>query len=203
MQPDEHLAHGGGQAFVHREPLAAPVARRAEPFELLDDPPAGRLPPFPDALDEPFPPQFVAGCALGQELALDDVLRGDPGVVGARLPQGGVAPHAMPADEDVLQRVVQGVTEVERARDVRRRDDDAVRGRDRRARVRSKPSAIEPGAGPAGFDLAGSIDGVEIGHRESGRGGAAVSRRPSYHSGAADVKEVRANQSQGGFRRAG
>ena len=40
-----------------------------------------------------FAAEVVAGNALGVELALDDDLRRDAGVVGARLPQGVVALH--------------------------------------------------------------------------------------------------------------
>ncbi len=56
--------------------------------------------------------------------AFDDGLRGDAGVVGAGHPEGVVALHPLEADDDVLQRVVEGVAEVEGAGDVRRRDDD-------------------------------------------------------------------------------
>ena len=54
-------------------------------------------------------------------------LRGDAGVVGAGHPQGVVALHAPPADQHVLQRVVEGVAHVQGAGHVRRRDDDGVR----------------------------------------------------------------------------
>ena len=53
-------------------------------------------------------------------------LGGDGGVVGAGQPQGRVALHALPADEDVLQGLVPGVAHVQLARDVGRRDDDGV-----------------------------------------------------------------------------
>ena len=52
-------------------------------------------------------------------------LRGDAGVIGAGHPQGVVALHAPPADQHVLQRVVEGVAHVQGAGHVRRRDDDA------------------------------------------------------------------------------
>ena len=59
-----------------------------------------------------------------QQPPLDDRLRGDAGVIGAGHPQGVVALHPLQADEDVLQRVVQRVAQVQRAGDVRRRNDD-------------------------------------------------------------------------------
>ena len=60
------------------------------------------------------------------QLPLDDHLRGDAGVIGARLPEHVLAAHALEAAQHVLQRVVERVPHVQRARHVRRRDDDAV-----------------------------------------------------------------------------
>ena len=73
------------------------------------------------------------------ELALDHDLRGDAGVVGARLPQRVVAPHAVVADQRVHQGVLEGVAHVQRAGDVGRRQHDAV-----------------------GVGLPGSVGGLEI-----------------------------------------
>ena len=82
--------------------------------------------PLPDALDERFAAEVVAMFALGVELALDHHLRGDAGVVGARLPQRVVAAHAVLARERVHERVLERVAHVQRAGDVRRRQHDAV-----------------------------------------------------------------------------
>ena len=57
---------------------------------------------------------------------LDDRLGGDPGVVGAGHPEGVEPLHPPPADQDVLDRVVQRMAQVQRPGDVRRRDDDGV-----------------------------------------------------------------------------
>ena len=67
----------------------------------------------------------VGFLALG-ELALDDHLGGDAGVVGARLPQHVAAVHPLIAAEHVLQRVVERVAHVQVAGDVGRRNDDAI-----------------------------------------------------------------------------
>jgi hypothetical protein len=67
----------------------------------------------------------VAGNALGVELAFDDDLRGDAGVVGARLPQRVPAAHAVVAGERVHDRLVEAVAHVQRAGDVGRRQQDA------------------------------------------------------------------------------
>ena len=61
------------------------------------------------------------------QLALDHHLGGDAGVVHARLPQHVLAAHALEADENVLQRVVERVAHMQRAGDVGRRNDDGER----------------------------------------------------------------------------
>ena len=72
--------------------------------------------------------EVVAGLLLLlAQAAFDHGLRGDAGVVGAGHPEGVVALHAPPADQHVLQGVVEGVAHVQGAGDVRRRDDDAER----------------------------------------------------------------------------
>ena len=78
------------------------------------------------ALDEFFPAQIVTGQVLAIELPLDHHLRGDAGVVGARLPQRVVAAHAMVACQRIHQRVLECVSHVQAAGDIRRRDHDAV-----------------------------------------------------------------------------
>ena len=64
------------------------------------------------------------GCCLLHQLALDHHLGGDAGMVGAGLPQHVAAAHALEAAQHVLQRVVERVAHVQRARHVRRRDHD-------------------------------------------------------------------------------
>ncbi len=118
---------GLGQALVHGEPLARPRDAVAEAAHLAADLAAGLGLPLPDPLDEGLPAQVVPGLALLAQFALDDVLRGDAGVVHAGLPQRLVALHALAAGQGVDERVLEGVPEVQAARDVRRRDDDGVR----------------------------------------------------------------------------
>ena len=58
----------------------------------------------------------VRFCWLLVELALDHHLGGDAGMVGADHPQRVLALQPRVADEDVLQRVVERMADVERAR---------------------------------------------------------------------------------------
>ena len=62
--------------------------------------------------------------ALAVEVALDHHLGGDAGMVGADHPQRVLALHPRVADQDVLQRIVERMADVERAGDVGRRHDD-------------------------------------------------------------------------------
>ena len=101
------------------------------------------LHPVPHALDELLAAQVVAGQALLGQLALDDDLGGDAGVVDAGEPQGGVAAHASPPGEGVLDRGALGVAQVELAGDVGRRLDDDE-GRPRSVEVGGEVAAVQP-----------------------------------------------------------
>ena len=125
---EEGHAHGAGAAFVKREARACPIARTAKFAKLAEDALLVLVFPLPDPLDEFVAAQVVAGLLfLLKDEALNDRLCGDASVVGAGHPLGIVALHAPPADQHVLQRVIQRVPHVQRAGDVRRRDDDRIR----------------------------------------------------------------------------
>src|SRR3546814_19163925 len=57
IKSDEDLADGPVQPLVHREALARPVRRCAEPAELAGDGAAGFGLPVPDAIDEGLAPR--------------------------------------------------------------------------------------------------------------------------------------------------
>ena len=122
VETHEGLAHGVGEAWVHGEALAVPVAGGAEGLELLDDPCARLGLPLPDAVDEGLAPEVVPGLAVLCDLALHHHLGGDAGVVGPGQPQDVLAFDAVVARQQVLEGVVERVPEMERARHVRRRD---------------------------------------------------------------------------------
>ena len=156
VQLDKHLAHSGVQPLVEREPLAAPVAGRAQTAQLLDDRPTRLGLPFPDLGHEGVPAHVAAAdVACGRQLALDHHLGGDAGVVRARQPQHRLALHPVIAGEDVLQGVVQRMADVQRAGHVRRRDNDRIgvrrpiRGADiaRREHAAVLPHRIQTGFG--------------------------------------------------------
>ncbi len=107
MELDEDLAHGARQPLVHGEAEPRPIARGPEPLELADDGVARLLLPLPDAADERLAPHGVAvGLLPLHQLALDNHLGGDAGVIGAGLPQHVAPAHTLEAHEDVLQGIV-------------------------------------------------------------------------------------------------
>ncbi len=127
-QLEKGLAHGPGADRIQRESRPLPVAATAHLLQLADDARFVVLLPLPDAFDEPLAAQLVpAELLFAQQPPLDDRLRGDAGMIGARHPQRLEALHPLLPDEDVLQRVVQRVAQVQGPGDVRRRDDDRVR----------------------------------------------------------------------------
>jgi len=130
VQLHESLDDGLGRHRVHGEDAARPVARAAQAAHLALDGVAGFPLPRPDLLDELLAAESVAGLALaGQmEIPRDHHLGGDAGMVGAELPERVEAAHAVVADERVHQRVLEGVAHVQRAGDVRRRQQDTVGG---------------------------------------------------------------------------
>ena len=62
--------------------------------------------------------------ALTVEVSLDHHLRGDAGMVGADHPERVLALHSGMARQNVLQRIVERMADVQRAGDVGRRHDD-------------------------------------------------------------------------------
>ena len=83
--------------------------------------------PLPDTLQEGFAADLMAIYALLIQQPLDDVLRGDTGVIFSRHPQGVITLHAMVANEDIFNGGGDGVTKVKRARDIGWRHTDNKR----------------------------------------------------------------------------
>ena len=125
---DKHPADGPVEALVHGEAFLCPVGRGAEAAELAGDGTAGFGLPFPNPLHELFAAEIVAGELFRRHLSLHHHLGGDARMIRAGLPERVQALHALPADEDVLKGVIEGVPHVQAAGDVRRRHHDAVGG---------------------------------------------------------------------------
>ena len=127
VQPLEHHLDGAGAALIQGKALPLPVAAGAELFELVDDAAAVLPLPFPGALQKALAADLLLGDALLTHGLHNLGLGGDGGVVGAGQPQGLVALHPPPADQRVLQGVIQRVAHVQLAGDIGGRNDDGVR----------------------------------------------------------------------------
>ena len=113
------------QALIHGEALARPVAGSPQPAQLARNRAAGFLLPRPHPLQERLAPHGAAvGLVLLCQKPLNHHLRGNAGMVGARLPQDIAPPHALEAAQDILDGVVEGVAHVQRTRHVGWRDHD-------------------------------------------------------------------------------
>ena len=102
--------------------------------------------------------------AFGFDLALDQHLGRDARVVGAGLPERGLAEHPVVARERVHQRVLKGVAHMQAAGDVRRRQHDAV-GVARGIVIGREIAALLPYGIPAGLDGMGVEGLVHVGHQ--------------------------------------
>ena len=65
-----------------------PIDRGAQPAQLARDNPPEVLFHCPDAFDERLAPEIGAALTRGVQLPLHHHLRGDAGMIHARLPQG-------------------------------------------------------------------------------------------------------------------
>ena len=122
----EDLAHGLGIVLVHGEALVVEVDGAAHTLDLLDDDAAVLVGPIPASVDKLVATDLQAADALTLELLVDLSLRGDTGVVGTQHPTRGLAAHAGHTDDGVLDGVVGGVTHVELAGHVGRRNGDGA-----------------------------------------------------------------------------
>ena len=123
IQPHKHFAHRARQAFIHREVLAPPIHRGAQPLHLIENGAAIFAFPFPNSLYELFAPQVATSLAFLRQLALDHHLRGDAGMIRPRQPQRDEPAHAVPAHQNVHLRLVEHVPHVQPPGDVRRRQE--------------------------------------------------------------------------------
>ena len=126
VERDENASYRRRQGGIHREALARPVGRGAEPAQLVDDRAARFLFPLPDPLDEIYAAEPLLVDLRLRELVCDDDLRGDAGMIGTGLPQHVATPHSLIADQHVLQRKGQRVTHMQAPGHVRGRHHDRI-----------------------------------------------------------------------------
>ena len=126
IQRDKDAADRGGETGVHGKALALPVRRGAEAAQLAGDRAARLLLPFPYPGDKPLAAEIALRPALLGDLVADDNLGGDPGMIGAGLPQHVAAAHALIPDQHILQGEGQRMPHMQAAGHVRRRHHDRI-----------------------------------------------------------------------------
>jgi hypothetical protein len=158
-EPLEDRLHGAGQALVHGEALTGPVHAVAEPAHLAEDLAPRLSLPLPDPLHELLAAQVMPAQPFLGQLTLHHVLGGDPRVVHPRQPQHRVPLHPAPPHQGIHQRVIQRMPDMQRPRHIRRRNNNAVRGRLRANVLRigpEKPAGL-PAVVAAWLYLAGRV----------------------------------------------
>ena len=127
VQGHEHMADCFVETFIHRETLTAVVQAVAQLRPLLAD--GGRIFffPFPSSFQELLPADVVAGNAFGLQAFIYFCLGCDAGMIHARQIQHVIALHALVAGNDVLERVVPGMADMQDAGHIGRRDHDRER----------------------------------------------------------------------------
>ena len=123
---DEHLEHRARESLIHCELLARPVAGSTEPFELRGDRAAGFRLPGPDLFQKFFAPERAApGSCRSISWRSTTICVAMPAwsVPGC---QSTSRPCMRSKRQNVLQRVVERMTHMQRSRDIRRRDHDAI-----------------------------------------------------------------------------
>jgi hypothetical protein len=139
----ERRADGLLTLLVHRERLAAPVRGGTQAPVLGGDAVAATAHELPGAVEELVPPDVVAADALARQVALDDRVHGDGGMVHAGQPERVVAKHAVPAHQRVLHGVREGVPHVQLTGEVGRRHDHREGARARAVRL-EEAAALPP-----------------------------------------------------------
>ncbi len=135
---EERLPYRPGADVVHREALAFPITRAPHRLQLVGDAGFELVLELLDELDEllasvPAREFFLLVLsdpvlALLLEAFVDHGLGRDPRVIGAGHPEGLVPLHAVGADKDVLEGVVERVPEMEGGGDIGRGDEDGIGG---------------------------------------------------------------------------
>ncbi len=121
----ESRAHGPSASFIEGKARAAPIATGTHAFQLAENARFVLILPLPDTLHEGFATEVMARLALDfLQPFFDDGLSRDAGMVRTRHPESFEAAHAMPADLNILQRVVECMTKMQRPGYIGWRDND-------------------------------------------------------------------------------
>ena len=116
-----------GQPFIKRKSLTAPVAGNTQFFQLFANTAAIFFRPCPRLVQKFFPSNLLFGFSFRFKLLYHFAFGGNGSMIRSRYPQGFIAGHAFPANENILQRIVHRMTHVQLTGNVWRRHDDGIR----------------------------------------------------------------------------
>src|SRR3989344_8070117 len=111
-----------GVSWVHSEAGSRPIGRGAYFFQLAQDNVSVFFPPLPDAFQKFLAPQIMPSFSFFLYLLLDNILRGDSGMVSPGDPKRFISLHSFFAYQNILDRCVERVAHMQRPRHVRRGD---------------------------------------------------------------------------------
>ncbi|OIQ78568.1 hypothetical protein GALL_397290 [mine drainage metagenome] len=155
VQTHEGFGDDFGQPPIHSETLARPVRRGAQTAHLPSNRATGIFLPLPHFFQEFLAAEVMARNALCVQLALDNDLRSNTGMVGARLPQGIGAAHAVVARQGIHDGLVEAMAHMQRASHVGWRQQDAEVVSFGRVEIGSKIALVLPEGVPAGLYVLG------------------------------------------------
>ena len=149
---DEHLLDRAHISFIKCITLPRPIRRTPQAFQLFNDDAAVFILPFHHAPEKFFAAEIVPGLLFRPpQMFLHRRLSGHSRMVDAGKPKHFVSAHPRTTREDILNGVVQYMTEGEHARDVRRRHHDGE-CRLGRMRIRAKVAMLQPARIPFLFN---------------------------------------------------
>ena len=123
----EHFANSQNVIGIKREVLVFEVTRAAHALNLVHDGRTVFAAPVVACLDKLLATNFQTRDTLVSKLLVNLCLRCNTSMVGTNDPTRLIAPHARTANAGILDGFIQGVTHVQNARDVRRRNNNGKR----------------------------------------------------------------------------
>ena len=163
IERDKHLANRLGQTLIHGEAVPLPVQRTAQFFQLFRDGSARFVTPFPHPLHKRVTAQRLAVSSFRMQLTLDHILGSNSGMVCARLPQGVEPLHTFPASQNILQGIVEGMTNMQTPCNIGRRYDNR-KGRFIKRLIGMKIVFFLPEFSPAFFNFFRFVMFIQLNH---------------------------------------
>jgi hypothetical protein len=144
VEGDKDFPDRFGEPFVQGKTLTGPVNAGPNPGKL----PGNYLVVFvfdlPGFFNKFLPAQIMPGLSPGLEPPFHHILGSDPRMIGARHPKGGLPPHTVETDHDILEAVVKSMPQVKDAGYVGRGYHHHKRARAGLSRRRPEGAALFP-----------------------------------------------------------